>query len=190
MPRRVYTYPDGMGWNEYNLAQTIGSFIIALSVLVFIYNAVHSMRHGQIAGNDPWDARTLEWSIPSPPPHYNFAEIPVVTAMDDWWHTKYGHGEHAEEHAAGHAPPAMAGGAEEHGAHAEHAEEHHEVHVHMPDPSYFPIVVAAGMFIAGLGMITNFWICLPGVLTVIAGIYGWSFEPVNAPDRSASAAGH
>jgi len=90
MPRRVYTYPAGMGWDGYNMAETVGAFIIALGMLLFIYNAVNSMRHGDMAGNDPWDGRTLEWSIPSPPPHYNFAEIPVVTAMDDWWRQKYG----------------------------------------------------------------------------------------------------
>jgi cytochrome c oxidase subunit I len=184
MPRRVYTYPAGMGWDGYNLAETFGAFVIAGGMLLFIYNAVNSMRHGDMAGNDPWDGRTLEWSIPSPPPHYNFAEIPVVTAMDDWWHKKYG----AAGHEAAHGAPAMAGASDD-VPHADHAQ-HHEVHIHMPDPSYFPIVVALGMFIMALGMITNFWVCLLGFAFVFAGIYGWSFEPVNAPTPPGSAEFH
>jgi cytochrome c oxidase subunit I len=168
------------------MAETIGAFTIALSVLVFMYNAVHSMRHGRLAGNDPWDGRTLEWSIPSPPPHYNFVEIPTVTAMDDWWHKKYGAAGHEAAHAAPVHPPAMAGAAENH---VEHDGER-AVHVHMPDPSYFPIMLAAGMFIMAVGMVTNFWVCLPGFFVLLAGLYGWSFEPVNAPTPPGSAELH
>ena len=88
MPRRIYTYPTGRGWDVWNFVATIGSFLIALSVLVFIYNLWVS-RKGPHVGDDPWDARTLEWTIPSPPPEYNFKEVPVVTARDDFWHQKY-----------------------------------------------------------------------------------------------------
>src|SRR5947199_88092 len=82
MPRRTYRYPSGYGWDTMNMIETIGAFIIALSVLIFFVNIIYSSRRGVIAGNDPWDARSLEWSIPSPPPEYNFAEIPVVEARD------------------------------------------------------------------------------------------------------------
>ena len=88
MPRRIYTYPEDHGWDFWNMISTIGSFVIAVSVLVFIYNLWVSRKNPH-AGDDPWDARTLEWTIPSPPPEYNFAEIPVVTARDDFWHQKY-----------------------------------------------------------------------------------------------------
>jgi cytochrome c oxidase subunit 1 len=60
-----------------------------VSVLILFVNIIYSTRRGPKASGDPWDARTLEWSIPSPPPAYNFAEIPVVEARDDWWHRKY-----------------------------------------------------------------------------------------------------
>ena len=89
MPRRIYTYAEDMGWESSNLAATIGGFIIALSVLVFLVNVILSKRKKQNAGGDPWDARTLEWSIASPPPHYNFVEIPKVNNIDDWWYKKY-----------------------------------------------------------------------------------------------------
>ncbi len=88
MPRRIYTYPANMGWDFWNLFATVGSFVIAAAVLLFMYN-VWVSRKNPDAGNDPWDARTLEWSIPSPPPEYNFAEVPLVTARDDFWHQKY-----------------------------------------------------------------------------------------------------
>ena len=73
-PRRTYTYPTGMGWDTLNLMATIGAFIIALSVLVFLVNVIFSSRGAEPVGADPWDARTLEWMTSSPPPEYNFAE--------------------------------------------------------------------------------------------------------------------
>ena len=88
MPRRIYTYPEGRGWDFWNFVSTIGAFLIALSVLVFIFNVCKSRKNPHV-GDDPWDARTLEWTIPSPPPEYNFTEIPLVTTRDDLWHRKY-----------------------------------------------------------------------------------------------------
>ena len=80
MPRRIYTYPDSMGWDWLNLITTIGSFLFGFGVLLLIYNVVRSMRHGPSAGSNPWDAPTLEWATSSPPPPYNFAVIPVVAS--------------------------------------------------------------------------------------------------------------
>ena len=86
MPRRTYQYGEGLGWDFWNLMATVGAFVIAVSFLVFICNIIKSTRSGAIAGNDPWDGRTLEWTIPSPPPVHNFDEVPVVHALDDFWH--------------------------------------------------------------------------------------------------------
>ena len=88
-PRRTYIYDDGMGWDAWNFIATIGASIIALSVLIFTINAFRSLKSGEPAGDDPWDARTLEWLTESPPVEYNFAEIPVVHARDELWHRKY-----------------------------------------------------------------------------------------------------
>ena len=77
MPRRTYTYPDGMGWNLWNIVSTIGAFTIAVSIAIFFVNAIITARKGREAGADPWDGRTLEWSLPSPAPEYNFAEVPM-----------------------------------------------------------------------------------------------------------------
>ncbi len=67
MPRRVYTYPSGYGWDELNLLATIGAFTIAVAIMIFLWNFVTTMRSGEKAGNDPWDAFTLEWDTTSPP---------------------------------------------------------------------------------------------------------------------------
>jgi cytochrome c oxidase subunit 1 len=80
MPRRVATYANPQ-WAGTNLIITISSFLIAFSVLIFVINLVHSWRHGEIAGNDPWRGNTLEWATPSPPPPYNFERVPPVRSF-------------------------------------------------------------------------------------------------------------
>jgi cytochrome c oxidase subunit 1 len=85
MPRRVYTYAAGQGWDIWNLMSTIGAFLIAVSVLVFIINFVVSARKKEPAGNDPWGGATLEWTTTSPPPAHNFDVVPVVTGRDPLW---------------------------------------------------------------------------------------------------------
>ena len=100
MPRRIYTYSSEMGWDSLNKLCTAGAFLMALAVLIFLIDVVHSARNGEPAGNDPWDARTLEWTIPSPSPIYNFAETPVVHQLDDFWYQKYpetAHDHHEEK---------------------------------------------------------------------------------------------
>jgi cytochrome c oxidase subunit I len=79
MPRHYYTYPDLPGWATLNLISTVGALILALSALVFLGNIARSLRAGEVAGDDPWDANTLEWATTSPPPPYNFRTIPVVS---------------------------------------------------------------------------------------------------------------
>jgi cytochrome c oxidase subunit I len=78
MPRRVYTYAPGLGWDTLNLVSSIGGYIIAVALLIFLFNFVRSARHGEVAGDDPWRGWTLEWATTSPPPHGNFVTLPVV----------------------------------------------------------------------------------------------------------------
>ncbi|MFL6592732.1 MAG: cbb3-type cytochrome c oxidase subunit I, partial [Luteimonas sp.] len=85
MPRRVYTYPTGLGWDLPNLIASIGSFVIALSVLLFAVNVVRTLRSGKPAGDNPWGAATLEWATTSPPPPYNFEEAPAVRSREPLW---------------------------------------------------------------------------------------------------------
>jgi cytochrome c oxidase subunit 1 len=85
MPRRVYTYLPEMGWGRLNLIATIGAFVLAVGVLVFIFNVFWARLHGVVAGANPWGADTLEWSISSPPPNYNFHNLPVVQGRYALW---------------------------------------------------------------------------------------------------------
>jgi cytochrome c oxidase subunit I len=89
MPRRIYTYEPGRGWEIWNLIVTIGVFFQALAVLVFVFNLLRSLAKGAPAGSDPWDAWTLEWSTSSPPAEYNFATIPAVRSRRPLWDLKH-----------------------------------------------------------------------------------------------------
>src|SRR3954471_13564717 len=80
MTRRIYTYPAEMGWEQGNALATVGASIIALGGIVFILNAINSLRHGDVAGANPWDAGTLEWAAPAPPPEYSFVNLPAATS--------------------------------------------------------------------------------------------------------------
>ena len=85
MPRRIYTYPAGMGWDLPNLIVSIGSFLFAFGVLLLLLNIVISLKRGREDGANPWSAPTLEWSVPSPPPPYNFAVIPQIESRHPLW---------------------------------------------------------------------------------------------------------
>ena len=85
MPRRVYTYPSGLGWDAYNLAETIGAFVTAAGILILFGNLVASYVRGPAAGPDPWHGATLEWTVSSPPPEYNFPVIPKVSSAYPNW---------------------------------------------------------------------------------------------------------
>jgi cytochrome c oxidase subunit 1 len=89
MPRRIYTYEPGRGWDVWNLIVTIGVFFQGAGILIFVGNLLWSSLKGKFAGNDPWDAWTLEWSTASPPPEYNFATIPMVNSRRPLWDIKH-----------------------------------------------------------------------------------------------------
>ena len=173
MPRRIQAYPEGMGWDWWNFVSTIGAFTIAVSILVFIFNAVLSKRRGQEAGDDPWDGRTLEWMTSSPPPEYNFAEVPLVTHRDEFWHRKYvetPEGEPARVYAGGANGEAQDGEEEGHG-------------IHMPSPSYFPVLAALGIPMAAYGVIYSPVLIAGGMLLAMIGLFGWVLEPSAEEDH-------
>jgi cytochrome c oxidase subunit 1 len=89
MPRSIYTYEPDRGWNTLNFWISVGGMIQGIAVLIFACNLVHSYFKGREAGNDPWDAWTLEWAVPSPPPVYNFAADPVVRSRRPLWDLKH-----------------------------------------------------------------------------------------------------
>ncbi len=91
MQRRMYTYPAGLGWTVPNFISTIGAYLMGIGFLFIVWQVIYSIKHGErdLTG-DPWDGRTLEWSLPSPAPHYNFATIPTIQGRDAWWMAKQG----------------------------------------------------------------------------------------------------
>jgi len=89
MPRRIYTYEPGRGWETLNIIVSIGVVFQAAAILIFVFNMIWSYFKGKAAGNDPWDAWTLEWAIASPPPDYNFATIPAVRSRRPLWDLKH-----------------------------------------------------------------------------------------------------
>jgi cytochrome c oxidase subunit I len=89
MPRRIYTYEAGRGWEIWNLIVSIGVVFQIAGILVFVFNLLRSLVKGEFAGNDPWDAWTLEWSTTSPPPEYNFAKLPIVMSRRPLWDLKH-----------------------------------------------------------------------------------------------------
>ena len=168
MPRRIYTYAEGMGWDLWNAVATAGVFILIAGFLVMINNLGRHWRNGPTATADPWDARTLEWSISSPPPHYNFEEIPIVRALDDWWETKYGTHDKAVPVSGS-------------------SDDDHHSDIHMPQPSYWPAVTSLGLFVGGYGVVFNdllfpYLFAGIGLLITVIGVYAWSLEPVNDPE--------
>jgi cytochrome c oxidase subunit 1 len=89
MPRRIYTYDASRGWEIWNLIVSIGVIFQVLGILFWVVNLIITFYKGKKAGNDPWDAWTLEWSTPSPPPAYNFAVIPTVESRRPLWDLKH-----------------------------------------------------------------------------------------------------
>ncbi|MDZ7734416.1 MAG: cytochrome c oxidase subunit 4 [Acidimicrobiia bacterium] len=171
MSRRVYTYDEGIGFDAWNLVATVGAFVLALGVLFFIINVFVSRvqaKHRPPAGPDPWDGRSLEWMISSPPPEHNFDPVPEVHGFDEFWHRKYGEDEHGKvRRIAATEDVVQPGGPAD---------------VHLPSPSYWPLVIAVGFPIVGYGVIYNLWLCLIGGALLLAGIFGWAFEPADDPD--------
>lgn len=156
MPRRTATYAGNMGWNSANLTATIGAFILALGLAYYFYLLLKTLYKGEKVGRDPWDARTLEWSVPGPPPVYNFASIPLVRARDALWYEKHHRAETAQD-KRDQAPPPEG--------------------IHMPSPSWFPLITATGMLIGALGFVNqNLTVAFAGAGILFFGIYCWAWE--------------
>ncbi len=171
-PRRTYTYQKGYGFDVWNMIETVGAFIIAAGVLVFLFNIVHSRavakREHIEVGPDPWDARGLEWMVQSPTPSHNYDEVPIVTHLDEFWHRKYGEDERGR-------PVRIA-------ATEDVVQPGDPTGAHLPSPSYWPIVLAAGLPLIGYGVIFNLAFAFVGAFVVLLAVYGLALEPSVDPD--------
>jgi len=173
MPRRTWTYDANMGWNEGNFIATMGAYLLGLGIFTYFAVLIYTFFKGEKCGSDPWDARTLEWSIPSPPPEYNFKVVPTVHARDAWWYEKHHQDEIAREKL-------------EH----QHAEEEHGG-IHMPDQSWYPFLACLGLFVGTYNFIqlkspvllggktiasSHLPFALAGGIILFACCYLWSLE--------------
>jgi len=197
MPRRIYTYDAGQGWELFNMISTIGAFLLAPATLIFIFNFFRSKKGGAPAPANAWDAPTLEWSIPSPPPEYNFAQIPVVHSRYPLWdlthpertqdipHTEEGWKtaeRHTGEHHAGQA--AMGDIADMHIETERRTAR--ELGIPMPSPTIKPMWTALGMVIMFCGLlflprgmkVPAFTLMFGGAGLMIASLYAWLTTPL------------
>ena len=180
-PRRMVVWPEkltGEGFfnlHFWNQVATWGAFTIAVGVAFFIVNVVVTARKKERAPLDPWDARTLEWITASPPKEHNFDVIPTVHALDEFFHRKY----EEVEHEDGHVKLMKVKTAEEILA---EEEARADAHIHLPSPSYWPIVLAFGLPIIAYGVIYNLILSFVGAAIVLLAGFGWALEPSVAED--------
>jgi cytochrome c oxidase subunit 1 len=159
MPRRIYTYDSGQGWDSYNLMSSIGAYLLAVATVIFIYNFFMSRKRGAIAGPNPWNAGTLEWSIPSPPPEYNFAKLPIVSSRYPLWEGNEDDMESARINS-------------QEGRSAE------EMGIILPYPTIKPLIVAAGLVIMFCGLMTTKALLFIGAAILVVGLYSWLLSPL------------
>jgi cytochrome c oxidase subunit 1 len=172
MPRRYYTYQSGLGWDMWNMVETIGAFLLALSVLIFMYNMVRSMRAGPIASNDPWDGATLEWATPSPPPEYNFKTTPTVHSRRPLWDVKYPDLEMA--HVPGTKPLKRGESARRERAAMGIPEDGPKDEViHLPSPTWMPFILAVGATVLFFGLLYTFILAIIGLVIIGYSIVNW-----------------
>jgi cytochrome c oxidase subunit 1 len=177
-PRRMYQWTEnraGEGFFDlgfWNMIASVGSFVLAIGVLVFFINMVWTAKKEPKAPLDPWDARTLEWITSNPPKEHNFDRIPTVSHLDEFFHRKY-----QEDHATETMTPIKT--AEEILA---EEEANADAHIHLPSPSYWPLVLSVGIGVLGLGVIYGVPTMIIGGSIVLVAIFGWVLEPSVAED--------
>jgi cytochrome c oxidase subunit 1 len=173
-PRRTAVLPGELGpvVETYNLLSSLGVIVLAISASVFLYNLLRSIRRGEASGDDPWDARTIEWMTATPPKVHNFDVIPTITTRDEFWHRKYAESDKG-------IPVAVPVGASvDHDEHAGDGE-----HIHMPDPSLWPAIHTLGVLPLGYGLVYANWLLIGlGAVWMVMGMFGWIIEPLAEGD--------
>lgn len=164
MPRRVYTYQADMGWDGLNMLISIGSFLFALGIAVFLADICISLRRGKPAGANPWDAPTLEWSVPSPPPPYNFAVIPHIASRHPLWEDRLDEGTGKSKLDEGYL---LTEGRETLASTALDAEG--DVILKMPGDSYAPLLLSLFLTFLMAGLAWHAWV-FAGLMGTGAGV--------------------
>jgi len=178
-PRRMYVWTEnraGEGFFNlgfWNLVSSIGTVILAVGALLFLVN-VWVSRKNPPAPADPWDARSLEWMTQNPPKEHNFDRIPTVHALDEFFHRKYEDVGEGDEHDFKKVATGEEVIAEE--------EANAEAHIHLPSPSYWPLVLSLSFPILGYGVIYSNLLIAVGAAVAVLALFGWALEPPDAED--------
>ena len=173
MPRRIYTYAPDMGWSTLNLVITIGAFLFAFGILLFLVDIAISLKRGKPAGDNPWDAATLEWATPSPPPAYNFAVIPIIASRHPLWEDRLQDVEGKSRLDEGYT---LLHGRETIGTTALDAEPN--VILAMPGDSYAPFILSVGATAIFTGLLLHVWVLAgAGAVVTAAAIILWLWPP-------------
>jgi cytochrome c oxidase subunit 1 len=172
-PRRMQVWTEfraGQGFFNlafWNRVASVGSFVLAIGVLMFLINVIYTYRTAPIAPADPWDARSLEWMTSNPPAEHNFDAIPTVHELDEFFHRKYEENEATGEiHQVSTYEEIMADEATR-----------ADKHIHLPSPSYWPIILAVGLPIVAYGIIFARLLAVFGGVVILLAMFGWSMEP-------------
>jgi cytochrome c oxidase subunit I len=183
MPRRIYTYQAGLGWEAPNLVSTIGAFILAIGILTLLVNVAYSLRRGKIAGPNPWDGPTLEWATSSPPPPYNFEVIPSVASRHPLWEKRLqeGAGESVTERGLV-------------------LDDHHEtlgvspldgepdIILKMPGESYMPLAVTLCLSALFAGLMAHIWgLAAAAILLGAIAVIAWLWPRAEAGEKALTA---
>ena len=168
MPRRIYTYEAGLGWEVGNLISSIGAFTLALGVLFTVIAFVHSQRKGAPAGNDPWDGETLEWASSSPPPAYNFAAIPTIRSKEPMW-------EQPELHEQEQKPALGLELAEGHQVLITSVlDARPQAIAHMPHATPWPFALTMALLVLAYAILLDAWLLAGvGAVGTLVGLAGW-----------------
>jgi cytochrome c oxidase subunit 1/cytochrome c oxidase subunit I+III len=170
MPRRVYTYAAGLGWGSWNMVATLGSYLFAVGIAMFLVNVWISLRRGKVAGDNPWDAPSLEWSTTSPPPPYNFAVIPNVASRYPLWEG------YMDDEGTGrstiHEGLLLDHGRETIGTTMLDAEP--MVILKMPGDTYTPLLLSLALTLLFVGLLAlTWWVVAAGVVTTLLATVAW-----------------
>ncbi len=174
MPRRIYTYPEETGWGIYNLISTIGVFIIAPGIAVFVWNVVRSLRRGEPAGNNPWNADTLEWAVSSPPAEHGWTVLPIVRSRHPMWDQDDLHSgdERLERFVRALAQWPLRWRA---GVIVSTADARPQEVFRVAGPSIWPLVAACGLVLTFIAeLVKQRWLIAVGVVVLVAAVIRWN----------------
>ena len=176
-PRRMYLWTEnraGEGFFNFgfwNLVSSIGSLVLTVGVLVFLINVFITARNGKVAPLDPWGARSLEWMTSNPPKEHNFDSIPTVHHLDEFFHRKYAEDANGQMQQVATAEEVL-----------KQLEDNADAHIHMPSPSYWPIIIAFGLPVTAIGVIYSVPVAIFGGVIILMSAFAWAIEPSTAPD--------